>query len=86
MRTPTPTDITVEPELAILRILDVAADMALAMLIVFHPILHDPKSHHDRDHYLANRIIDDAQRLRRALADYQHHIDFNLPDDSGFPF
>lgn len=82
---PSAPHITVDPELAVLNILDVAANMTIALLMIFHPAIDDPETHRDRGHYLANRIIADAHHLRHALADYQHHIDLDLPDTS-FPF
>ena len=85
MHTPTQTDITVDPELAILHLLDVAADMTLALLMIFHPGVDDPEIDRDRGHFLANRIIADAHCLRRSLANYQHHLGLDL-GDGDFPF
>jgi len=85
MHTPTQPHITVDPELAVLHILDVAADMATALLSIFHPALDDPETDRDRGHYLANRIIRHAHQLRAALADYQRHLEPD-PDDANFPF
>ena len=87
MHTPTPPNITVDPELAIFNILDVTTDMTIALLMVFHPGVDDPESERDRGHYLANRIIDDAHRLRRSLADYQRYLELERGDgDTDFPF
>ena len=36
------------------------------------------------DQVLSHRIIVDAHRLRRSLANYQHHLQLDLPD-SDFP-
>ncbi len=85
MHTPTPPNITVDPELAVFNILDVAADMTIALLMIFHPGVDHPESERDRDHYLANRIIQDAHRLRRSLTSYQHHLELG-DSDSDFPF
>lgn len=87
MGSPTQQDITVDPELAVLHILDVAADMANALLVILHPPLHDPEAHHDRGHHIANRIIREILRLRRSLHDYQQDIDDDdRLDQSDFPF
>jgi hypothetical protein len=76
MHTSTQLDITVDPELAVLHILDVAAGIAASLLMVFHPSVCDPASRLDRGHILANRIIEQAHHLRRALLDYREHLDF----------
>ncbi len=84
---PTQPDITVDPELAVLHILDIAAGMTIALLRIFHPNLDHTAIQHDRGHELANRIVADAHRLRRSLADYQHHLDFERElDDAEIPF
>jgi len=74
MRTPSQQDIAVDPELAILNVLGAASDMAIAILKVFHPAGDDPEAEHCPSHQVANRIIADAFRLRRTLADYEHAL------------
>jgi hypothetical protein len=76
MRVPSPDDLTVDPETAALRILDVAASTTISVLMVFHPSVTDPECGRDRAHYLANRIIEEAHRLRHALNEYQWELDF----------
>ncbi len=84
---PTQPDITVDPEIAVLHILDVAARMTIALLMIFHPALDRIGMQRDRGHDLANRIIRDAHRLRRSLADYQLHLDCERElDDAEIPF
>ncbi len=87
MHGPTQPDITVDPEIAVLHILDVAADMTIALLMIFHPGLELTGLRRDRGNELANRIIRDAHRLRRSLADYQLHLDCERElDDAEIPF
>lgn len=81
MRAPTASDVTVDPETAVLRILDVAACMTIALLMVFHPSVSDPESDDDRCHHLANRIIAEAHRLRHALDEYQRALDVTRGPD-----
>ena len=75
MRWPTQPEITVDPETAVLYVLDVAAGMAATLLTVFHNDLADPASHRDRTDVLANRIVEQALRLRHALLDFREHLD-----------
>ena len=84
MQTPTQPNITVDPELAVLNILDVAADMTIGLLMIFHPGVDDPDTRADRDHFLANRIIADAHRLRRSLAEYQQALELECHADIPF--
>jgi len=87
MLTPTQPHITVDPELAVLNILDVTLNMTIALLMIFHPAVDDPESRADRGHVLANRIITDAHRLRRSLTEYQHDLEFERDlDTCDIPF
>ncbi len=89
MRLPSQQDITVDPELAVLNVLDAATDMAIAVLMVFHRCGDDPEIQSCRSHRIANRIIDDAHRLRQSLADYDNalHLDRgSFADNYDFPF
>ncbi len=87
MHGPTQPDITVDPEIAVLHILDVAAAMTIALLMIFHPSIDHIRSQRDRGNELANRVIGDARRLRRSLADYQLYLDCERElDDDEIPF
>lgn len=82
MHSPTQPDISLDPELGVLHVLDVAASMATSVLMVFHPSACAPEHPLDRGHVLANRIIEQAHHLRRALLDYRQHVVFeNGPPD-----
>jgi hypothetical protein len=86
MRWPTQPEITIDPELAILHVLDVAAGMAATILTVFHPDASDPTCRLDRADLLAHRIAEHALRLRHALLDYREHLDFERgPPDPDAP-
>lgn len=87
MQTPTQPNITVDPELAILNVLDVAAHMTIGLLMIFHPGVDDSETRADRGHFLANRIITDAHRLRRSLDEYQQALEFERDlHDADIPF
>jgi len=87
MRPPSLQQLSVDPELAVLRALDVAMDMAVAVLMLFHPSGDDPEAEHCQSHQVAHRIINDAHRLRRALAEYQNALDLERATaGSAFPF
>lgn len=82
MRWPTQPEITIDPELAVLHVLDVAAGMAATILTVFYPDGTDPAFPRDRADLLAQRIAEHALRLRHALLDYRDHLDFERgPND-----
>lgn len=86
MLSPTQPDISLDPEVAVLHVLDVAASMATSVLMVFHPSVCAPDSPLDHGHILANRIIEQAHHLRRALLDYREHLVFeNGPPDPDPP-
>lgn len=79
MHTTSQTHIAAGPEVAVLKILDVAAEMSIALLMLFYPLSEHHDSHRDPAHYLANSIIADASQLRRSLSIYLQ--DLNVQRD-----
>lgn len=79
MRSPTKQTISIDPELAILRVLDVATDMAIALLSVFHPPDDDdePEATHSYSHHVACQLVTDALRLRQTLTAYDNALDLD---------
>jgi len=85
MPAPNATDITVDPERALLHTLEVAAAMTIAMMRVFFPVdgVSPPA---DRGLHLVHCIVRDARTLRTAIADYRDYLDHEADGQTAFPF
>ena len=78
MRSPTKQTLSIDPELAIIHALDVASDMTIALLSVFHPPDDDvPEATHSYSHHVACKLVNDALRLRQTLAAYDNALHFD---------
>ena len=83
MVAPSEQEITLDPERALLHVVDVAAAMTVAILHIFNDIDGGgvPK---DRERYGIHRIVCRARDLRLAIADYHETLDH--PDEHDYPF
>jgi hypothetical protein len=74
-RSPTPDELVLSPELAVLTLLDYSAELALRFLLTVYPGLDDPERpdwlpEASRSETAAQPILSLLPRLRQALADY----------------
>lgn len=83
MQPPNDQEITLDPERALLHVVDVTAAMTVAILRVFNDVdgVCVPK---DRQNYAIHRIICRARDLRLAIADYHELLD--EPAEHDYPF
>ena len=83
MHPPNREEITLDPERALLHVVDVAAAMTVAVLHIFNDVdgVCAPK---DRERYCIHRIICRARDLRLAIADYHQILDEPAENDSPF--
>ena len=86
MQPPSEQQITLDPERALLHVVDVAAAMTVAILHIFNDVdgVFVPK---DRERTCIHRIVCRARDLRLAIADYHEVLDD--PADHGhgdYPF
>jgi hypothetical protein len=77
--TPTPTDLRLDPELAILAALDHALELAVYALVAIHPELTDSEGPFWRREdsaigHAANHIVDRSETLKQAIFEYQTAI------------
>lgn len=83
---PTHQDLAVDPELALLTVLDAAVRMTVELLAVFHPPDDDPEAYRCRSHRVAFQLRRDARHLQHTLLEYRDALDFDCgreppPDD-----
>jgi len=74
-RAPTPPDLVLDPELAVLSVLDHALDIAVAALLAEHPSLVDDfrtPTQHGPLVALASTLCRRASALRDTLSAYDH--------------
>ena len=86
MVAPSEQQITLDPERALLHVVDVAAAMTVAILHIFNDVdgVDAPK---DRERYCIHRIVCRARDLRLAIADYHETLDDPADHEHGdYPF
>ena len=86
MQPPSEQQITLDPERALLHVVDVAAAMTVAILHIFNDVdgVFVPK---DRERTCIHRIVCRARDLRLAIADYHEVLDDPADHEHGdYPF
>ena len=86
MQPPNDEEITLDPERALLHVVDVAAAMTVAILHIFNDVdgVGLPR---DRGIHRIHRIICRARDLRACIADYHEYLDDPDEHEHGdYPF
>ena len=79
--------LSVDPERALLFVLDAALDSTTLLLLTAHPPPDDPEANY-LEHRLADHVLTDSDQLRRSLAAYLELLDrtHSNPDSNTLPF